>query len=450
MVKETEIKLRASHETLQALRHHPLLSPAEPARWQQHQLYNQYYDTPTNELARARVALRLRCDGERFIQTLKSRGQSVAGLSVRDEWEWLLQNEALDLALLDESCWPAQLADLDKHRLQPLFKTDFTRDKTEIAYGQARIEVALDEGEVVAGQKREAISEVELELHAGDTLALLDLACELARELPLMPCDISKAERGYRLLDSRRDSAALPSLELPAGQTLDEALAILMWHLLGSSQRLAEQYRWSGHWKALESWVQQLVDIRALLSSLGQAAPRASSRELRELLDALLADWRPRIVSGQADAQVRQQAPQQFTEELQQTRWGLFSLLASRWVSRQGWQQGRNARGDRQGSAALERWLMRELGEQAAALNLRHYQQIPESLRDQQPRLERILVWLRLARSVLAVDEIDRLFGETGKLYASLDEPRSEQLDEWRARQIQQIMSLKPWKALVK
>ena len=34
--------------------------------------------------------------------------------------------------------------------------------------------------------------------------------------------------------------------------------AALGWHLLGSSQRLAEQYRWNGHWKLLEQWLQQL------------------------------------------------------------------------------------------------------------------------------------------------------------------------------------------------
>ncbi|WP_215201240.1 CYTH domain-containing protein, partial [Escherichia coli] len=50
--------------------------------------YNQYYDTPGRELARAKVALRMRRDGEQYIQTLKSRGQSVAGLSERNEWDW--------------------------------------------------------------------------------------------------------------------------------------------------------------------------------------------------------------------------------------------------------------------------------------------------------------------------------------------------------------------------
>ncbi|WVM89720.1 CYTH domain-containing protein [Halopseudomonas pachastrellae] len=75
------------------------------------------------------MALRLRRDGDTYIQTLKSRGQSVAGLSERNEWDWYLKTDALDPALLDDSCWPASLAELDKQQLQPLFTTDFERTR---------------------------------------------------------------------------------------------------------------------------------------------------------------------------------------------------------------------------------------------------------------------------------------------------------------------------------
>ena len=106
MNKETEIKLRVSPETLAALREHPLLKKRNKSGWQRHALFNQYYDTADRELAGARVALRLRRDGEQFIQTLKSRGQSVAGLSERNEWDWPLTRPELDTGLLDDSCWP--------------------------------------------------------------------------------------------------------------------------------------------------------------------------------------------------------------------------------------------------------------------------------------------------------------------------------------------------------
>lgn len=114
MNKETEIKLRASRETLVALREHPLLKKRSKSGWERHELFNQYYDTPARDLAGARVALRLRRDGEQHIQTLKSRGQSIAGLSERNEWDWPLDKPKLDLKKLDAQCWPAALAELDK------------------------------------------------------------------------------------------------------------------------------------------------------------------------------------------------------------------------------------------------------------------------------------------------------------------------------------------------
>ena len=206
MQKETEIKLRASRETLLALREHPLLKKRNKSGWSRHELFNQYYDTAERELAHARVALRLRRDGEQFIQTLKSRGQSVAGLSERNEWDWYLDKAKLDIKKLGDDCWPASLADLDKKTLKPIFTTDFVREKAEIAWGRGKakvvIEAALDLGKVIAGEGEEEICELELELREGEPAALLELACELAADLPLMPCDISKAERGYRLFDA--------------------------------------------------------------------------------------------------------------------------------------------------------------------------------------------------------------------------------------------------------
>lgn len=454
MHRETEIKLRASRDTLAALRDHPLLKKRNKGGWQRHELFNQYYDTPERDLAQAKVALRLRRDGEQFIQTLKSRGQSVAGLSERNEWDWYLEKAKLDTKKLTDDCWPAALAELEKKALKPIFKTDFVREKAEIAWGRGKakvvIEAALDLGEVVAGKQSEEICELELELRQGDPQALLELAVELAADLALMPCDISKAERGYRLYDADSYSLQLPAPQLEAGMQLDDAFAALAWLLLGNSQRLAEQYRFKGHWKLLEQWMQHLVELRALLGSLGQAAPRASSRELRELLDGLINDWRPRIEAGQADEAIRQSAPSEFSAELDQPRWGLFSLKASLWLWQRGWTIERNKRGDRQGAAELAKWLQRELGEEATALQLLRYQQQPEDLAEQRPRMERLLVWLRLARNVLEVPEVDRLYGELIKLHELAQQPVNEEILDARIEQARIVCTLKAWKVLTK
>ncbi|MNM91706.1 CYTH domain protein [compost metagenome] len=452
MVKETEIKLRASRATLAALREHPLLKKRNKSGWQQSELFNQYFDTPERDLAQARVALRLRRDGEQYIQTLKGRGQSVAGLSERNEWDWHLDKNKLDLKKLTDECWPAELAELDKKTLKPIFTTDFVREKADIAWGRGKakvvIEAALDLGKVTAGKQSEEICELELELREGDPAALLELAAELAATLALMPCDISKAERGYRLFNPASYSLTLPEPQLDAAMTLDDAFAALAWQLLGNSQRLAEQYRFNGHWKLLEQWLAQLIDLRALLGSLGQAAPRASSRELREALDGLLEDWRPHVQAGQDDDSVRQATPEQFAEELSDPRWGLFSLQTSRWLLNRSWTEKRTERGARIGAAGIGRWLQRFLAEEAAALQLDRYQRQPEDLAEQLPRLERMLVWLRLARSVLEIPEADRLYGELNKLAELANRPLDEQALPARTEQALTVFMLKGWKAL--
>jgi len=454
MVKETEIKLRVSRNTLAALREHPLLKKRNKSGWEQRELFNQYYDTPGRDLAQAKVALRIRRDGDAFIQTLKSRGQSIAGLSERNEFDWYLEQAELDLSKLDDSCWPVALADLDKTLLQPIFSTDFIRERADIAWGRGKakvvIEAALDLGKVIAGEGEEEICELELELRQGEPEALLELAAELAADLPLMPCDISKAERGYRLFDASSYSLSLPAPELNAEMSLDDGFAAITWHLLGSSQRLAEQYRFNGHWRLLVDWLEQLVGIRALIGSLGQAAPRSSSSELRLTLDALLNDWRPRVQAGQLDDAVRKAAPAQFAAELEGTRWGQFSLNSSRWLLAKGWTTERNSRGNRQGAAPLGNWLPTLLAEEGRDLQLNRYQKQPEDLAEQLPRIERLLAWLRMARSVLEVPEVDRLYGELSKL--SEQASRAIDPESLAARQAQAhiVASLKSWRMLVK
>lgn len=454
MQKETEIKLRVSRETLAALREHPLLKKRNKSGWERHELSNQYFDTPERELAYAKVALRIRRDGDQIIQTMKTRGQSVAGLSERNEYNWDLVKAKLDLKKLDGDFWPEQLADLDKKTIKPLFSTDFVREKAEIAWGRGKskvvIEAALDLGQVVAGKLKEEICELELELREGEPAALLELAAELAATLPLMPCDISKAERGYRLLDAGSYSVSLAAPELTAETPLDDAYAVLAWHLLGGSQRLAEQYRFNGHWRLLQDWVAMLAELRSLTGSLGQAAPRASSAQLRTALDALLEDWRPLVQAGQDDADVRGAAHEQFLEELQDTRWGEFSLNTSRWLLNRSWTIERNNRGNRQGAALLHSWLPRLLAEEATALQLGRYQQQPEDLAEQLPRIERIQVWLHWARGALDLPDLDRLYGELNKLQELANQDISDEVLDARVQQALTVFQSRAWKTLLR
>lgn len=424
MAKETEIKLRVSPSDLDRLEQHSLFAQHARQPWQTRELLNAYYDTAAGDLARAQVALRIRRDGEQFIQTLKSKGESMAGLSERNEWDWLVDTDQLVLSLLDDSCWPAALRELDKNQLAELFRTDFVRKSVELEWEHAgathQIEVALDQGQVITAQGNEPICELELELRDGEPAALLELARQLAVDIPLMPCDISKAERGYRLLQLDPFELCIHPAQLVSGQTAEAAFAALLQEKLAASQRLAEQYRHTGEWKLLQGWVEQLSGMRSLLGSMGQAVPRKTSQSLRKHLDALLQDWQPRVEAGLDSREQRDAGVTAFTHELEQTRWGIFSLELALWLHGRCWQAGRNERAVRQAEAPLERWLVRFLQDEAQALGLEAYKLKAESLFEQQPRLQRILVWLEAARQVLEMPELDNTLGELRKLQQAL------------------------------
>jgi inorganic triphosphatase YgiF len=175
--------------------------PAGP--WRRRMVSNAYYDTANERLRRAGVALRLRRDGTRRLQTLKVEAAG-AGLSTRAEWEMPAPRGKLDLAAFPrEEILAATGLDVARlaNRLQPRFETRFSRRSAPVIVdGATRAEISVDRGFVAAGERREPISEVELELKAGDTASLLRYAASIAKPLGLALEFESKAERGYRLV----------------------------------------------------------------------------------------------------------------------------------------------------------------------------------------------------------------------------------------------------------
>ena len=181
------------------------------------QLLNVYFDTPNQDLRRAKAALRLRFDTEaqRWIQTLKTAGRSANGLSARQEWEVILPLNADHTSgdsigdQLPE--WQFELFDSEAQAiLQPLaqdlhavFHTDFQRDIFDYRSGEEHFEFALDRGEVRAADNSHSttkIKDLEIELIAGDLQRMQNLAEQAQAALNATPQPLSKAARGYFLL----------------------------------------------------------------------------------------------------------------------------------------------------------------------------------------------------------------------------------------------------------
>lgn len=171
-------------------------------RWRRRMVSSAYYDTANERLRRAGVALRLRRDGARRLQTLKVEADG-GGLSTRAEWEMPAPRGRLDVgAFPREEILAATGLDIARlaRQLHPRFETRFARRSAPVIVdGATRAEISIDCGFVAAGGRREPISEVELELKAGDAASLLRYAGQLAKPLGLALEFESKAERGYRL-----------------------------------------------------------------------------------------------------------------------------------------------------------------------------------------------------------------------------------------------------------
>jgi len=192
--RELELKFLASSAGLEAALRLPLFAPLRttPSISQ----VSTYFDTPEQDLQKAGFILRLREVSGQFIQTVKQDGLGLE----RGEWEEAVATHELDLDRASQTPLGPLLADEKLlARIAPIFTTKVNRRKAEVTFGRAVIEVAFDEGEVVAGEARAPLREIELELKSGRSSGLFGLARKLTRAAPVNLSLISKSERGYRL-----------------------------------------------------------------------------------------------------------------------------------------------------------------------------------------------------------------------------------------------------------
>jgi adenylate cyclase len=198
MAQEIELKLALAEDAQSSFLRHPLLRKAKSK--QSFRLINLYYDTPELALRTRGIGLRLRAQGKLWLQTVKCAGKAAGGLSARPEWETPYVGH-FDFSPVDADAVRTWLERPKiKTRIAPIFETNFLRITWYFEPApDTQIAVMLDRGWIAAGGRREAISEVEIELVKGDEAQLFELARSFAARVPLAPAPLSKADRGYRL-----------------------------------------------------------------------------------------------------------------------------------------------------------------------------------------------------------------------------------------------------------
>lgn len=270
---ETELKLRVPAPSMQRLGSHPALKSGE--RTAPQKLRAIYYDTPDLTLSRAGIALRVRREGRRWIQTVKWAGDVLGALHRRNESEVEVTSFTPDLAKFDPEVAVLFRSPQIAEALQPVFETDFVRAKRMvIADDASQVEASLDRGEIRSGERVEDLSELELELKAGSVPALFNLALKIAETTPVALEGRSKAERGYALFRNATQAPTKASAPpLTNDMAVSDAFAAVAWENLRQIQANEEGALLGKDPEFLHQMRVALRRLRSTFSAFSRALP---------------------------------------------------------------------------------------------------------------------------------------------------------------------------------
>lgn len=235
---EIELKFLIAAQDLESIQQLMGQLPFETNVLATKQLQNAYYDTEDKVLRQHDIGVRTRRSVEpngrsSNEQTVKLAGQDIGGLHQRPEHTEALELdvEFADLNLFNADIWPQGLVISEvQSKLQKMFFTDFQRQVWHVDMpGGTQIECVLDQGAVISGEQKQAISELELEIVHGEVAELFQLAGILATSVPMKLGFLSKAARGYQLAAGQKlKSINLEVANLTENITVEAAFEALL------------------------------------------------------------------------------------------------------------------------------------------------------------------------------------------------------------------------------
>ena len=252
------------------------------------ELGNIYFDTQDNWLREHDIGLRIRRFDEVYVQTVKTSGRVVAGLHQRPEYNAEHSSNSPDLTLHPKDIWPPgkDFSEL-QHDILPIFSTNFTREQWLVSMADgSQIEVAFDQGVVVAGDKESPICEVELELKSGQADSLFTLARSLSEEGGMRLGNLSKAARGYRLAQGYEGDEVKPLalVETKSEDSVDVCFVNSLEHALSHWHFHEQIYFEHPSNQVLAQISNSISFIRQILTVYGGIVPRRASALLRQEL----------------------------------------------------------------------------------------------------------------------------------------------------------------------
>jgi inorganic triphosphatase YgiF len=283
-MREIELKLQVPPARRAAVLREVQARRAAPAL----RLQAIYLDTPARALAQAGLALRLRREGRRWVQTLKGAGtDGISRFEHNVPRSGAAAPPPVDPALHADTPVGDRLLELlgpgRGGALVPLFRTDIRRHLRSVRARDGVIELAFDEGAIHAGDRRLPVCELEIELQRGSPAAVIEAARRWAARHGLWLDPRSKAERGDLLA---RGEAVAPErkaqpVQLEASRSLAEGRRVVLASCfdqiaVNASQVASGEFR-DEHVHQLRVGLRRLRTALRVFDGLGAASADAES-----------------------------------------------------------------------------------------------------------------------------------------------------------------------------
>lgn len=154
-----------------------------------------YYDTPDHALGDLHWTLRRRLENGRSVCTVKTPQKDGA----RGEWETECDSIEDAVPVLCKLGAPEILPRIIEDGLIRSCAAQFTRLAKELDLGRCTVELALDQGFLMGGKRKESFAEVEVELKSGSEDGAKAFAEALSARFGLVPEPKSKVQRALEL-----------------------------------------------------------------------------------------------------------------------------------------------------------------------------------------------------------------------------------------------------------
>ena len=321
-MNEFELKFEISAQSL------PKIVAAFHAKHAQLQLLQAcYFDTKDGALAKNGLTLRMRKEGNEWVQTAKGLTSNALERLEHNVEVGSLSTNAMDTIVTGSKASSFKLSshmpsiNVLRHAdekigkliikvlnikpnkpvpaLIPIYETDVQRLKITVKQAGSFIEIALDQGMVISGGRSAALCELEIELKEGKPEHAAALARIWCAKYGLWLSTINKSMKGQRLHDGLLSSQLTQkSLEDKAGfksgangqQIVKAVFQSCLNQILANASEIASETPFddANHTQKAEHIHQLRVGIRRL---------RTAMRELSPLVDGIDSAWEKPLIN---------------------------------------------------------------------------------------------------------------------------------------------------------